>query len=228
MIRTSLEKSLKNLQTDYVDIYLYHTAPNPDQIAECASVLHKLRRQGKIRYFGISSNSFDTVQQLLKHDSVEIILLSQSLVTHASRLLSLASRNNLGVMVRGALESGRLSGKYFEKEPRFSDDDIRKRLLAQNNFQKYDVYSRLLPDGVSMVAFALRYLLDYQNTNSIILGGRSINHYREALEAVDMRPLDPKIHHEIGQIRERLSMVPLSKRILRRAVRTARRILRPT
>ena len=220
-IQTSLENSLKRLGTDYVDIYLYHCAPDPSQIAANVEVLEELKKQGKIRFFGISTNDPNMVRQLLVHKGVEIILISQSLLTNPTDLLSIAYANDIGVMVRGALESGRLSGKYFDGAPEFSDKDIRNRSLARENFKKYNVYSRLLPVDTSMTKFALRYLLDQSTTHSIILGGKSIEQYEQALKAVDMPPLGSELIGEIDKIRTRLTKVSRKRRVFNRALRIA-------
>lgn len=212
----SLEQSLKRLQTDYVDVYLFHAPPDPESILDSKETLERLRREGKIRFYGISTNDGRVLSQLLDHDAADVVMLSQSLLTHPERLLRLARKHELGVMVRGALEGGRLSGKYFHHNPEFSDQDIRRQAFQSVDFQKYAVYERFLPEGISMDAFALRYLMDFETTHTISLGGRSIDDYRNALPALDLPPLDRKTHEAITKVREKLAGQPLARRILHR------------
>ncbi|MCI0428851.1 MAG: aldo/keto reductase [Nitrospiraceae bacterium] len=191
-IRQSLEDSLKRLHTNYVDVYLYHAPPSIDSIIEGRGTLERLKQEGKIRFYGISTNDYKVVGQMLTHNAADVVMLSQSLLTHPFRLLNLARKHNFGVMVRGAFEGGRLSGKYFHRKPEFSDQDMRKQAFQAMDFHKYAVYERFLPEDITMDAFALRYLMDFSTTHTIVLGGSSIEHYRNALRALDLCPLDLK------------------------------------
>lgn len=225
IIRPSLEGSLKRLNTDYVDIYLYHSPPGPQSIAEGKEILEKLKQEGEIRFYGISTNDPETLCQLVNQNAADVVMLSQSLLTHPSKLLKLAQRHNLGIMVRGALEGGRLSGKYFHARPEFPAHDIRKQASQGIDFQKYAAYERFFPEGVPMAAFALRYLVDFATTHTIVLGGRSIEQYRNALRALDLLSLDPKTHRALRKVRSKLVAQPLAWRILRRVHQKVEHVL---
>lgn len=214
-IRKSLESSLKRLQTDYVDIYLYHCPPETNLIVEGREVLESLKKEGKIRFYGISTNDPKVLDQMLKQNAVDVVMFSQSLLTHPSKLINLVKEHKIGGIVRGAFESGRLSGQYFHQKPQFSDQDIRKHTLDSVDIQKYAVYEQFLPEGVSMTAFALAYLLDFDSTHTIVLGGKSIEHYQEALKMFDLTPLEPKTHEALQRVRQQLTNKSIGQRILR-------------
>ncbi|MDD5034948.1 MAG: aldo/keto reductase [Methylococcaceae bacterium] len=218
-IRTRLENSLRRLQTDYLDIYLYHSRPDNQSLGEAKLILETLKREGKLRFYGISTNSPKVLGQLLDHQCVDVVMFSQSLLTDQPKLLQLAREHELGVLVRGALESGKLSGQYFHEPPRLKDDDIRQRGFSGIDLQKYSVYEPFLPPGVSMATFAIRYLLDHATTHSIILGGKSVEQYREALAALSLPRLDPQTHEALQKLRETLSNKPWQRKMFDRLAR---------
>lgn len=222
-IRPSLENSLTRLQTDYVDIYQYHSPPDSEFIEEAKEVLETLKREGKIRFYGISTNNYRVLEQLVRANAVDVVLFSQSLIRKPSEILSLIEKHNLGGMVRGAMESGKLSGKYFARQPNFSDLDIRNRTFQGVDTRKYSIYKKFLPDGVSMDVFALRYLLDFDTTHSIILGGKSIEHYQKALQVFDLPPLEAKTHQDLSTVRQKLVKRSLSKKIINKVKNILRR-----
>lgn len=213
-IATSLENSLQRLQTDYVDIYLYHTEPDPTQIAAGRAALESLKQQGKLRYYGISTDDPQIVAQLIEHSAVDIVMYMQSLLTHPDELLGLLKAHNLGGMVRGALEAGRLSGAYFRRRPRLSKQDFRESFLKFDNTLKYAAYKRFLPPNTSMAAFAIRYLLDFDTTHTIALGGKSIAHYQAAVQAFDLPPLSPATHQALPQIRQALQERSFKRKVM--------------
>ena len=213
-IRLSLENSLTRLQTEYVDIYLYHAPPDFEFIEEGREVLETLKQQGKIRFYGISTNNHRVLEQLVEHNAVDVVLFSQSLIKQPSELLKLIKKHNLGSMIRGAMESGKLSGKYFDKQPKFSNRDIRDRTFQGVDTRKYSIYKEFLTSGVAMDVFALRYLLDFDTTHTIVLGGKSIEHYQKALQAFDLPSLEAKTHQNLSRVRQKLNQKPLSKKII--------------
>lgn len=215
-IRVSLEMSLERLGTDYVDIYLFHSPPQPGSIPEARDILERLKQEGKIRFYGISTNNPEVLKQLLRHKAVDVVLLSQSLLTHPAGMLKLVEKQNLGIMVRGALGGGRLSGKYFHCSPAFADDDIRKHKLEETDFKHCSVYERFLLPDVPMASFALRYLMDFDSTHTILLGGKTIKDYRVALKAIVLPRLDLQIHQALADLRRELGKKPFAAATVRR------------
>jgi aryl-alcohol dehydrogenase-like predicted oxidoreductase len=215
-IRKSLEGSLRRLRTDYIDVYLYHSPPDPTLINEGREVLETLKKEGKIRFYGISTNDYKVLNHLVELNSTDVVLFSQSLVTHPSDMLNLVEKKNLGGLVRGALESGRLSGKYFNQMPQFLEQDIRQHTLDPTSSKKYFIYGQFLEQGVSMTAFSLRYLLDFGTTNTIILGGKSVENYKDALKAFNLQPLDREQHISLDLIRQKEFSGSISSTILYR------------
>ena len=190
-IRPSLEASLRRLRTDRVDVFLYHAPPQPDSVAAGADVLASLKREGKVRFCGISGNDREPLLALLACGAADVAMFKQSLLTHDAGLLEVVEEHGLGGLVRGALEAGRLSGRYFRSRPQLGPDDSRESTFRRTDLRRYAAYEALLPAGTSMSVWALRYLLDFETTHAIVLGGRSLAHYQEAVRALDQPRLDP-------------------------------------
>jgi aryl-alcohol dehydrogenase-like predicted oxidoreductase len=132
-------------------------------------------------------------------------MFSQSLITHPEDVLGLVRRQGLGALVRGAFEYGRLTGKYFRTPPRFSADDIRSRALKAEEFERYSTYEGLIPAGGDMVSLALRYLLDFETTHTIVLGAKSVAEYRGASGALTLPRLGEDVHARIRTMRDQLT-----------------------
>lgn len=75
-IRSSVEASLRRLQTDYLDILLLHRPDPLMQPAAVAEVFNQLKQEGKVRAFGVSNMSKPQLQ-LLQHDLVEPLVVNQ-------------------------------------------------------------------------------------------------------------------------------------------------------
>lgn len=220
-IRASLEGSLRRLNTDYLDIYLYHVPPQPEWIEAGQEVLDTLKQEGKIRFCGISTDNYRELQPLVKDNIVDVVNCARSLVNCPRPILSLVKAKNLGMINRGSLLAGQLSGKYFHNSPQLSPDDF--RFPVKFNWSKYQFYEDLVPEGASMVGLSLRYLLDLDDTQTILLGGKSLTHYREALTALELAPLDPKIHRAINRARYRQSLERRAKNAVRPIITTLKK-----
>ena len=102
-IRESIEGSLRRLQTDYLDIYLYHCAPNPDDLPEARAILEKARNEGKIRNFGISGDDLGLIKELHKNELLDVLQFPISLLDRQDAISSFASEHNIGTQLRGVM-----------------------------------------------------------------------------------------------------------------------------
>lgn len=220
-IRPSLEGSLKRLGTDRVELFLYHAPPEGGSVDGGREVLEALRQEGKLRHWGISTNDPAVLLSVAEDGGAEVVLTSQSMHTQPAALGDVARAHGLGVLARGALERGRLAGP----PRRYGGDDFRSRLPAGEADDLFTAYAELCPPGASMVAFALRVVLDYEGTHSVLLGGRTLEQYREALASLALPPLAEATHTAVRRLRQRLREGSPVERLLGRARLGARRLL---
>lgn len=128
------EESLKNLQTDYIDFYFIHEPDIKTPVEETMDALEKLKKQGKIRFTGLSNFSKEQTEEAMKYGKIDVIQPSFSLLNQTNKDMILwAAGQGIDTMSYGTLGGGILSGIY-RQIPEFEENDIR------NNF--YSVYYR--------------------------------------------------------------------------------------
>jgi aryl-alcohol dehydrogenase-like predicted oxidoreductase len=181
-ILEACEASLKRLKRDVIDYYQLHTARMLHlENGECIEAMQQLQQQGKIRYWGISLNTFDPlpeagffiVQKIGNGFQLVLNLLNQK----ALPLLKQSAENGYGVIVRMALQFGLLTGK-FDKEANFSLNDHRKNRLTKevidiSNNALTPVWALCEKYKCNKTQLALSYLLSYPEVSTIIAGIRT-------------------------------------------------------
>jgi len=126
-IRKHLEASMKNLRTDYMDLYYLHRVNDQIPVEEVAEVMGRLIREGLIRGWGMSQVSAET---LAKAHNVTPVSAVQNLYSMLERdcekeIFPYCVDNNIGVVPFSPIASGFLSGKVTT-ETKFEGDDVRK------------------------------------------------------------------------------------------------------
>jgi aryl-alcohol dehydrogenase-like predicted oxidoreductase len=112
-IREAVEKSLKRLQTDYIDLYQLHGGTIQDPIDETIEAFESLKQQGKIRHYGISSIRPNVIREYVKRSAIVSVMMQYSLLDRRpeEECLSLLQQNTIGVLARGSVAKGLLLGK---------------------------------------------------------------------------------------------------------------------
>ena len=112
-ILSSVEKSLKRLQTDYIDLYQLHGGTLEDPIDETIGAFEKLIHQGKIRYYGISSIRPNLIREYVKRSSIVSVMMQYSLLDRRPEesCLMMLRENQISVLARGVLAKGLLVDK---------------------------------------------------------------------------------------------------------------------
>src|ERR1051326_5479853 len=158
-----LEESLKALQSDYVDIFQYHSIRAEEfDNTELQETLKRLKRQGKIRHIGNSIGSNDNTHQTDASTSAEVeviqVVYNRIDRTPEKRVFPSCMRQDLGVLARVPLASGFLSGKY-KPGHQFTGQDVRAGRDQQKIDEKLREVERIareeVPAGVPMAAWAL-------------------------------------------------------------------------
>jgi len=209
-VRKSLEGSLRRLQTDHIDVYLYHIDPDPAEAPAVAEFLAAAREQGKIRAAGISTHWVEPCRRLLELGCLDVVQFPQNIMQPAKEMADLIRTHALGGVVRGAFFAGKLSGRYFDSPPDFSPDDVRSvrfKAAERSAFPRYGAFRKLVTPHRNMVQLALRYLLDKPSTATIILGAKDLPAYQQALAATRLPSLTPDELTELETIRRHLESV---------------------
>ena len=177
-LQTSLEGSLRRLQTDCIDIYLCQAAPNPDEAQELADGLQQAKQKGQVRAIGLCTSDFRQAEIMSCLGCLDVVEFPRNLLQPQDAMLDVVCQTNCGVMIHCSLADGRLSGKYFHEPPAFFPDDARSirydPLQIAEQFQSCCVFEPLLSGNRTMAQLALRYLLDEPTTHTILLGAKTL------------------------------------------------------
>lgn len=191
-ILSSFEGSLERLGTDYIDIYLYHCPPVISELEEGRAVLEKLVTQGKIRFYGISTNNVDLINAMVEFDMLHVLQYHSNMLQDTPSIRAITEKHKIGTQVRGVMAQGRLSGKYFDNQPTWQADDNRLDKTRGDDYRRYAVLRDVLPEGYTIAQAAIRWVLDHTCNHSICMGAKSLEDYQAAIKAVDMPPLSPE------------------------------------
>lgn len=112
-ILKAAEASLRRLGTDYIDLYQLHGGTIDDPIDETIEAFETLQRQGKIRYYGISSIRPNVIREYVQRSKISSVMVQYSLLDRRpeEQILHLLSQHSIGVLVRGSLAGGLLVDK---------------------------------------------------------------------------------------------------------------------
>ena len=181
-IINACEESLVRLQRTNIDYYQLHTARLSHlQQGDCIEAMQLLQQQGKIRYWGLSLNTFDPLpeatflmeQKMGNGFQLVLNLLNQK----ALDMLPEAAKNGYGIIARMPLQFGLLTGK-FDKGVSFSNNDHRKNRLTVHvieaaNIALQPVWDLCSKYNCSKSQLAVSYILSYTEVSTIIPGIRT-------------------------------------------------------
>ncbi len=107
------EASLRRLQTEAIDVYQLHAVPYAWAMPVVMETLARLKADGKIRWYGISTNNWDAIRQLMVFGPIHVLQIGYNLLERsADELLHWAKAEEIGTLIRVPLAKGMLSGKY--------------------------------------------------------------------------------------------------------------------
>ena len=211
------EKSLVRLQRDYIDYYQLHTSRLVHlQQGDCIEAMQQLQQQGKIRYWGISLNTFDPAPEadffMQQNMGSGFQLVLNILNQLAVPLLKTATEKGYGIIARMPLQFGLLTGK-FDGGVSFPDNDHRKNRLtsevvtaAKNALQP--VWELCNKYQATKTQLALSFILSYPEVSTIIPGIRTADHVLSntkglfKLAAEDISLIEELGLHEFGKMME--------------------------
>lgn len=191
-----MHESLERLQTDYIDLYLLH---NPDvEVIERGDVwelLERRKREGKIRYYGVSINKTEEGVAAVKDGRSDTIQAEYNMLVQepAQELFPLAHKANIGIIARVPLRRGLLSGKLTPADQkRFQGEDVRAKNFAGDLFAKELAKVESLrflegKSGKSLAQVAIAFCLAHPGVSVVIPGARNAQQMRANTAAADIR-----------------------------------------
>jgi aryl-alcohol dehydrogenase-like predicted oxidoreductase len=184
-IKNACERSLKNLDTDYIDLYQIHWpagsfGSKKIPVEESLDALNRLKDAGKIRAIGVSNFSIDQLKEAVKYSAIDSIQPPYSILwRHIEKdILPFCNENQITILSYSSMAQGLLSGK-FKQGHKFDKGDHRKsnKLFSDDLFEKsLDVISKLKPIasdlGLPLSGLALCWVASH-NLTAAIAGARN-------------------------------------------------------
>ena len=194
----SCHQSLKNLKTDYIDLYQIHwpagafgTRAVP--IEETLAAMNELKEQGKIRAIGVSNFSCAQLEEAAQYARIDSIQSPYSLFWRhiEGDIMSYCRENNISILAYSPMAQGLLTGKFTQNH-KFEKGDHRKknRLFSPDNFRRAQkALDGLRPiaekNAASLGQLALAWVVSHAGTCAIA-GARSADQVFPNARAADL------------------------------------------
>jgi aryl-alcohol dehydrogenase-like predicted oxidoreductase len=212
-----VERSLKNLDTDAVDLLQLHCPPTEVYYRpEVFGVLGDLVKAGKLRYYGVSVEKIEEALKAIEYPGVQTVQVIFNIFRQrpAELFFPEAQRRRVGILARVPLASGLLSGK-MTRERQFEPDDHRNFNRHGEAFDRGETFAgvdletglrvvedlkALAPAGVTMAQLALRWILESPAVTCAIPGAKRPAQVMENIAASGLGPLSRDTRKKIRAI----------------------------
>lgn len=213
-IAIELERSLRDLATDRIDLYQIHwpaVAPEKTPIHETMEILLKLRDQGKIRAIGVCNLSCDELEEYLRCGAIASHQFRYSMLSREAEkeMLPLCRERELATLTYMSLEQGLLTGK-IGMEHRFKDGEFRTSsdwfpwLLPQNRRRILNLLDGWQPlcdkYRCTLAQLVLTWTLAQPGVTHVLAGARKQQHIRETAAAADLEIFSADIERITGDL----------------------------
>lgn len=199
-IVSSVEASLKRLNTDRIDVYFMHHFDNSLPLEEILRALENLVQSGKVLYIGASNYAAWQVAKALGISThhgwprFDVIQPMYSLVKRQAEaeILPMALSENVGVIPYSPVGGGALSGKYTPKDrPQdgrlVANEMYARRYSAEGTFETAAAFTEFANKmGVHPVSLAVAWVGGHPAITSPIIGARNVEQLKPSLESVDV------------------------------------------
>jgi aryl-alcohol dehydrogenase-like predicted oxidoreductase len=196
-IMTAVEKSLRRLQTDYLDLYQLHRPDPSTDIEETLSALTDLVRSGKVRAIGTSglpASDIVEAQWVAERRGLARFRTEQPPYSLLNRgiereVLPVAQRYGMGVLVWGPLGQGLLTGRVRKGQP----NDLRRARFVSHvtDERRIDVVEQLIKlatdAGLPLTHLATAFAIAHPGVTSAIVGPRTMAHLDDLLAGAEVR-----------------------------------------
>lgn len=214
-----IERSLKNLAVEALDLVQLHCPPTEVYYRpEVFAALDDLVKQGKVRYYGVSVEHVEEALKAIEFPNVQSVQIIFNIFRQrpADLLFNEAKRRDVGILARLPLSSGMLTGK-LNAQSQFAPDDHRSFNRHGEAFDRGETFSgvdyqvglqaveelrALLPAGMSLTQFALRWILMHEAVTCAIPGAKRPEQVEENISASDLLPLSVEVMQRVKDLYE--------------------------
>ncbi len=196
-----LEQSLKDLASEYIDLYFIHWPDKHVDIRKPMEVLAKAQAEGKISHIGLCNTTSDDLSKAQEIGNVEVIQAEYNFFSrYDQEVLKAVDKSNMGFMSYGTFDKGVLTKRVTAKREshhEYDHSDCRrwapwwKQVDRTQRFLSVEKLERFLQvRGYSLVEFALGFNLSHPQVDSLLCGMRTHAQVDSVLEALSHLPTD--------------------------------------
>ena len=214
-----VERSLKNLSTDSIDLLQLHCPPTPVyDMPEVFGVLDDLVKAGKIRFYGVSVEKVEEALKAIEYPNLQSVQIIFNMFRQrpAEEFFDRAKAHKVGILARVPLASGMLTGK-LTAQSRFDPDDHRSFNRQGEAFDRGETFSgvdyevglqaveelkSICPAGISMAQFALRWILMFDAVTCAIPGAKRPSQVDDNFAAADLAPISDEVMSQVRMVYE--------------------------
>ena len=190
-ILSAVEESLRRLQTDYIDLYQLHGGTIDDPTEETIDAFETLKKQGKIRYYGISSIRPNVIKRWVELSNMVSVMMQYSLLDQrpAENCLELLANHNISVLARGSVASGLLVDKPAKTYLNYSEVQVQ---------QAAEAIKKLSGSQRTPAQTAIQFVLSHSAITSSVVGIRTLDQLKEAVETIQVAQLTLEEKEELA------------------------------
>ena len=203
-----VESNLKRLDTDYVDVIQSHIDFRDANMEVFVEGFQKLQDAGKVRAYGVSTSNFEYLQAFNKDNKAAVLQIDYSILnrTPEADIFPYTIEKDIGVLVRGPLAMGILTGK-FTKDTIFEENDFRQRWI--DNEDEYRIYLddlakveklKELTEGRTLAQLAIQFVMAHPAVTVAIPGAKRISQLEQNVKAALLPELTPDELHFIDEL----------------------------
>jgi aryl-alcohol dehydrogenase-like predicted oxidoreductase len=204
-----VDKSLRNIGTDTLDLIQYHTWEDKWLDDErTVRTIEKLRQSGKVRAVGISMNRWEPWNGIraVKSGLIDAVQVIYNIFDQnpEDELFPACRAHDVGVIARVPFDEGSLTGT-LTLDSKWPEGDWRSTYFVPENLlssvEHADALKYLVPPGSSMAEMALRFILNNPDVSTIIPGMRKLRNVEVNIAASGKGPLPSVLHAELRKHR---------------------------
>ena len=212
-----IERSLRNLDVESLDLVQLHCPPYQIYyMPEVFGILDDLVKEGKLKFYGVSVEKVEEAIKALEYPNIQSVQIIFNIFRQrpSELFFDLAKKHQMGILARVPLASGLLSGK-MSRSTTFTSDDHRNFNRHGEAFDIGETFSgvdydtgldavdeirSLVPEGVTMAQFALRWILMFDAVSLAIPGAKNVQQAADNALSADIPAFSDEVIAATHQI----------------------------
>lgn len=209
-VRREVEDSLRRLQVETIDLYQMHWPKPDEEVEEAWSVMADLKKEGKVRWIGVSNFSVSQMERAMKIAPITSNQPPYSMLNRAveAEVLPFCLKNKIGTINYAPMHSGLLTGAMSkERVANFPKDDFRRNAknyqepLLSRNLAVAEFIGKIgARHGVSAGVVAIAWTLHNPAVTAAIVGGRNAKQVEGTIPAAAFRLSDSEYEEIQGYL----------------------------